>query len=105
MKRWGALIVVVMVAALGGCDGDVPYTPAEPTRTTIPVEADPVPWEDYDASVKVRIDELIAAGDCAGLQDQFDAAWANSDQTRDRTGHGNEGIMRYINDAMTAAGC
>lgn len=64
-----------------------------------------VPWEDYSPSVRADIDALAAAGDCAGLQQQFDTADANNDATMARTGHNNVELMKYIDGKMSDAGC
>lgn len=64
-----------------------------------------VQWEDYDLSVKQRIDSMARDGDCAGLQAEFDTADANNDITMNRTGHNNARLMGYIDDQLDAAGC
>jgi hypothetical protein len=64
-----------------------------------------VPWEDYDASVKLKIDELAAQNDCEGLQEQFDISDANSEATMSRTGHSNAQLMAYIDQKLQAASC
>jgi hypothetical protein len=46
-----------------------------------------------------------SAGDCVGLQDEFDTADANDDLQRDRTGEGNADLMGYIDDKLDEAGC
>lgn len=62
-------------------------------------------WDDYDPSVKVRIDDLEIGRDCVGLQAEFDTAYENDASTRERTGHGNADLMIYIDEALRAAGC
>ena len=62
-------------------------------------------WDNYDASVKERIDSLTDEIDCAGLQREFDTAEANSDMQRARTGDGNADLMAYVDEQMEAAGC
>jgi hypothetical protein len=105
MRIMGTLLVVI---ALAGCS-------ASPQRE-VPVDESPVAeapadartvveWEDYDASVTVRIDDLQSAADCAGLQGEFDTADANNAATLDRTGHSNLNLMTYIDEALRLAGC
>jgi hypothetical protein len=64
-----------------------------------------VPWDNYDASVKDRIDSLEVAADCDGLQGEFDTADANNAQQRERTGTGNAELMAYIDAIMRDVGC
>jgi hypothetical protein len=64
-----------------------------------------VPWENYDDTLKPRIDAHASAGDCAALQVEFDTAYANNTATRERTGEGNDKLMGYIDDLMRDVGC
>lgn len=64
-----------------------------------------VDWENYTPEVKQRIDSMAAAGDCMGLQAEFDTAEANDAAQRERTGDGNADVMGYIDDKMSSAGC
>ena len=64
-----------------------------------------MPWSDYAADLRPRIDAAAAAGGCVLLQQEFDTGAANDDETRARTGHGNAELMSYIDAAMKAAGC
>jgi len=100
MRIWVALVVVLF---LTGCarsvtEQDAYEPPAEPARAE-------VPWENYDGSVKTRIDEMDAANDCVGLQSEFDIAYANDDAARERTGTGNAMLMSYIDEALQESGC
>jgi PBP1b-binding outer membrane lipoprotein LpoB len=88
-------------------DGSTATEPAAPTETptaTEPARAE-VKWEDYDATVQTGIDQMTTAGDCVGLQGQFDAAEANNLVTLDRTGHGNSALMAYIDESLHLASC
>jgi hypothetical protein len=64
-----------------------------------------VPWADYFADVKQRIDQATRQGKCKALQHEFDIADANSDATMERTGHSNANLMSYIDEALREAGC
>lgn len=97
-------VIAACLVLLAGCV--VPPPAAEPSPTPTVFEPSvSVPWGDYDASVKARIDELGAESDCAGLQDEFDNADANNDATMNRTGHNNADLMGYIDEWMREAGC
>lgn len=62
-------------------------------------------WDKYDPSVRVRIDNFAAAGDCSGLQEQFDIAYANRVATQVRLFHGTADLLGYIDQKMRAVGC
>lgn len=81
MRLYLAAIALPLVFA--GCGGG-----DEPGETGID-------WSDYPSNVKVRIDDLIEAGDCDGLQVQFD----NADEANDVE------LMSYLDSAMQDAGC
>ena len=91
MRSCGGLIALVFAASvlLGSCGGG----------------EDSVPWDNYAPSVQSRIQSMIAAENCAGLQREFDSADANDDATRRRTGIGNSALMAYLDEAMADAGC
>jgi hypothetical protein len=119
MPWWGwALIALLVVGVITNLsDGEGPdessQTASEPAETAeeerAVVESEQpeveVPWEDYDASVKLEIDELAAQNDCEGLQEQFDIADANNEATMSRTGHNNAQLMAYIDQKLQAASC
>ncbi len=88
MKR----IVVILMLALVGCS----------TGTQMDTEVD---WQNYAPSVRARIEQMAASGDCDGLQAEFDTAEANSDMQRARTGDGNADLMGFIDQKMADAGC
>lgn len=57
-----------------------------------------VDWDNFDPSVKTRIEGMVDAGDCDGLQDEFDTADANNnDEAAD--------LMAYLDDQMQDLGC
>jgi hypothetical protein len=64
-----------------------------------------VDWENYDSSVRIRIDRLASVGDCKGLQAEFDIAERNNAAQRRRTGDGNDDLMGYIDQKMRESGC
>jgi hypothetical protein len=82
---------------------ETPSPEPEPEAPRTP-DAD-VDWENYAAEVRTRIDALGAAGDCAGLQQEFDTAAANDIAQWSRTGSGNADLMQYIDEWLTLAGC
>lgn len=64
-----------------------------------------VPWGDYAATLRSKIDGMGASKDCTGLQAEFDAADRNNAATMSRTGHNNAQLMGYIDTTMRTAGC
>jgi hypothetical protein len=117
------IAVVTVLAALAGCGGsdddaaepdgtvavDTPDTGTvlvtEPaTDAGSPSDAD-VPWENYDPAVRTRIAELFAAGDCAGLQGEFNVADADNAAQASRAGEDNARLMTYLDQLLRAAGC
>jgi hypothetical protein len=64
-----------------------------------------VDWENYAPEVRTRIDRMATAGDCDGLQAEFDTADANDAAQRDRVGTGNADLMGYIDSKLSEVGC
>lgn len=108
-----AAVTVIAALLLTGCSTSAgTTTPATTPAASTPAEPTPaepvrsqVPWEDYDATVKTRIDDATEAGDCVLLQAEFDTADANNAATMNRTGHNNADLMVYIGEALELAGC
>lgn len=88
-KGWRLVVSAVSLSLLIACGGG---------------GAD-VNWENYDPSVRERIDSMAEAGDCEGLQQEFNTAETNSDMQRARVGEGNADLMGYIDEQLRAAGC
>jgi len=95
--------IVLSSLSIVGCSKALPDPEAIPTSTEL--SRAPVQWEDYAAELKANIDDMAALPDCAGLQNEFDIADANSEATMDRVGHGNAELMRYVDEAMRLAHC
>jgi succinate dehydrogenase/fumarate reductase flavoprotein subunit len=96
-----AILIFVGIAAfvLGGRSANpAPTAPGAGTTTG-------VPWSDYAPEVHTRIDGLLAAKDCRGLQAEFNQADANNQATMSRTGHNNAALVGYIDTGMRSAGC
>lgn len=100
MKSKFIAIVFMSGLVLAGCSS----SPAEIPENTENERAI-VPWQDYAPEVKIRLDEMMEAKDCSGLQAQFDISYSNNDATMSRTGHNNADLMRYTDEAMQIAGC
>jgi len=62
-------------------------------------------WENYAPEVQARIAGLAASLDCEGLQAEFDAADANDEFQRERTGDGNADLMAYLDQRLLDIGC
>jgi hypothetical protein len=100
LKTKVTAIVFLFGWVLTGCSSapaEVPE-PTENVRTS-------VPWDSYSPQVKINLDEMMEAKDCAGLQAQFDISYDNNDATMNRVGHNNADLMRYTDEAMRIAGC
>lgn len=100
MRPFIAAVLVVIVAGCGGAPND-PGKPAAEKKSTLPA----VDWQNYDPSVKQRIDDAAARKVCDELQHEFDVADANNAIQRNRTGDGNTDLMEYVDAKMKSAGC
>lgn len=92
----------VVLLLLTGC---VPRVAAPSDAESPAPDRVDVQWADYAPDLQDRIDALEAAGDCGELQNEFDTADANNAATHERTGHNNTQLMKYIDEALRAAGC
>lgn len=75
------------------------------STTKVANDTSGVKWSDYSPTVKARIEELIQAADCSGLQAEFNIADQNDAAQRNRVGVGNADLMNYINSSMSDLGC
>ena len=64
-----------------------------------------VAWADYAPGLQAKIDSMAAAKDCVGLQAEFNQIGATNLAMRNRTGHGNFDVLKYIDDKERAANC
>lgn len=64
-----------------------------------------VRWSDYGPDVRNRIDAWAATGDCRRLGDTRDTAVAAGEAVRQRTGHGNDALVDYLDAVARSAGC
>ena len=87
----GAAFCVAASLTLAGCGGS---SSGGPGRDEM--------WSQFAPEVKTRVDALVAAKDCAGLQKEFDAADANH-----KRGGGAKftDLMKYLDSQMRDAGC
>lgn len=109
-RIWIVIVLsVIVLSIVGNLTGGTNSDESKVSPVTTPSEtADPrteVQWEDYAPSVKTRIDDMMVAKDCAGLQEQFDVTDSNNAATMNRTGHNNSKLMMYEMEAMEIAGC
>ena len=108
-KIW---IPVIATLLLLGFAGNLASTDSQSTENnpqdevveTEPARTD-VQWENYAPEVKIRLDEMMEAKDCEGLQAQFEISDANNEATMNRVGHNNAKLMAYTDEAMRIAGC
>jgi hypothetical protein len=85
--RWVLAAIGVAVGAACGGDGN------------------DVKWSNYAPGEQRRIDDLADAGDCAGLQGEFDTADETNAAQEARTGENNSDLMAYIDGKLEEAGC
>ena len=64
-----------------------------------------VMWADYDPGTQGEIDRMTNAGDCVGINSYFGMATATEESVEARTGHGNEKLVKYLNEALVFAKC
>ena len=69
------------------------------------VERSAVVWADYDTGLQNTIDQATGAGDCRGISTFFGMTTATEDSVLARTGHGNEAVVTYLNEALVIANC
>jgi len=101
----GTLLLLGLVGNLASTDSpSTQNTPEDEVVETEPARTD-VQWENYAPEVKIRLDEMMEAKDCEGLQAQFEISDANNEATMNRVGHNNAKLMAYTDEAMRIAGC
>ena len=69
------------------------------TTTTVVV------WADYEAGLQAKIDAMAAVEDCDGMQLEFNEIGGTNLAVRNRTGHGNEAVLDYIDAKERAVNC
>jgi hypothetical protein len=89
----GACAALVLVAC-GGSDAG--------SSTTVPLV---VKWGDYEPGLQAKIDAMAVAKDCAGMQLEFNEIGGTNLAVRTKFGHGNEEILKYIDDKERAIDC
>jgi hypothetical protein len=62
-------------------------------------------WKDYDSGLQTSIDEATDSTDCNGITTYFGMAAATEDSVKARTGHSNEALVAYLNEALALAAC
>ena len=64
-----------------------------------------VRWSDYAPSLHAKIDAMATAKDCDALQIEFNQIGATNLAMRNRFGHGNLEVLKYIDDKEREASC
>jgi hypothetical protein len=64
-----------------------------------------VSWQDYAPGMQAKIDTLAASKDCVGMQLVFNQIGGTNLAERNRYGHGNEEILKYIDAKEKAISC
>jgi hypothetical protein len=108
-KIWIPVISLLLLIGVAGNIGGTNSSGGESNQQEEVVETETsrteVQWENYAPEVKIRLDEMMEAKDCEGLQAQFDISDANNEATMNRVGHNNAKLMAYTDEAMRIAGC
>jgi hypothetical protein len=81
---------------LAACSG------SDAVNGTVPLV---VKWRDYAPGLQAKIDAMAAAKDCDGLQFEFNDIGGTNLAVRNRTDHGNEEILNYIDTKERAVNC
>lgn len=89
-------------ASIAGESSSKPTASSAPTPTSARTE---VIWADYDPGTQGEIDRMTIAGDCLGINSYFGMATATEESVKARTGHGNEALTKYLNEANELANC
>ena len=82
----------------------VPTSSSSPSPNA-PSQRTEVVWSDYDPGVQTDIDLMTSNGDCLGIQSFFGMATATEEAVKSKTGHGNEALTAYLNEALALAKC
>lgn len=94
-RRWVVVLIAVVVVVVG-------------TATLLLLRSDPasvVDWESYEPGLQAEIEQLAETGDCAALEEiKVEARESESDQI-ERTGNGNEDLIRFIDSELNTAQC
>lgn len=112
MGRMAVSLVAVLVASGCGGPAETP-TASEAAATAEAVIPDPdsasaagaVDWSKYDSDLQTGIDEIAVAGDCDGLQAEFEAALELDVETRESSGTGAEDLLAYIDERLRESDC
>lgn len=77
-----------------------------PAKTEDPgVSRTIVLWPDYAVGTQALIDQYTNLKDCRGLQSYVGMATATEGDIKAKTGHGNDALLKYIDESMAIAGC
>jgi len=94
-RRWVVVLIAAVVVVVA-------------VTVLLLLRSDPasvVDWENYDAGLQTEIEQLSAAGECAALREmEADAQDSESEQI-ERTGTGNEDLIRFIGSELNSTQC
>ena len=64
-----------------------------------------VAWKDYAPGLQAKIDAFAIAKNCDGMQAEFNQIGATNLAERNKFGHGNEEVLKYIDGKEREANC
>ncbi len=120
LKMWQKILVVILLLSVigafpGTSDSSNINTPITQSQTPSPepvekttlniLDESSVNWNNYAPSVKQSIADLVDAGDCTKLQNEFDIADGNNVAQLNRVGENNADLMSLLYDQMQKLGC
>ena len=124
----GSALVIVALSGCGAMPGSTTQTASDPAKTVQAEQAEiikptlipsptgsgvvpnptvrtQVQWADYDSGLQDEIDNLTTSNDCQGIQSFFGMVTATEESIKAKTGHGNEALTSYLNEALILAQC
>jgi hypothetical protein len=125
---FGQVLIIVALSGCGIMPGSSTHKASDPAKTVpaeqaaitkptltptptltggapAPTVRTQVPWADYDSGLQAEIDNLTTSKDCLGIQSYFGMATATEESIKAKTGHGNEALTSYLNEALILAQC
>lgn len=94
-RRWVVVLIAAVVAVVA-------------VAVLLLLRSDPasvVDWETYRPGLQTEIEQLSAAGECAALREMQAQARETESEQIERTGTGNEDLIRFIDSELNSTRC